>query len=364
MKTTNGLCSMNQTISNPRFPAEWEYPSAIFMAAPDCFTDWDYCLEEAQDQFRRLVAAFTGAGEKVVLLCKDPAEAAMLYPASGEDEIAYIAIPYNDTWTRDYMMITTESDAGLVLNDFGFNAWGLKFAADRDNLVNRRLASAGVFKGRCRNLCSFILEGGSVETDGKGVLLTTSECLLSPNRNPSFSKEEIGKYLEDALSIKKILWLDHGFLAGDDTDSHIDTLARLCPDSRIVYTSCTDTSDMHFGSLSKMERQLRELTGSEGQTFECIPLPLPDAIFDEDGERLPATYANYLVTNRNLFLPVYSQPENDSEAVRTMRRVFPGKNIITVECSTLLRQHGSLHCSTMQIPLNAINPEIWHQKEL
>ena len=196
----------------------------------------------------------------------------------------------------------------------------------------------------------FTLEGGAIESDGNGLMLTTSECLLSPNRNGDLSKEEIEHYISSQFGLKKILWLDYGFLEGDDTDSHIDTLARLAPNNTIVYVSTDDPTDIHYDALLSMKKQLMNFTNIENIPFNLIELPLPDPIFDEDGTRLPATYANFLIMKESVIMPIYNQPQKDLLAIQNMAIAFPNHKIITVDCNALIKQHGSLHCITMQLP--------------
>ena len=334
-----------------RFIAKWESCSHVLLALPDESTDWDYVLPEAQEQFVRLIRTLTDNGEHCIVLCHDRAGAESLLCDCNSDLLMIVEAPYNDTWTRDYGPITVIRGERTRSLDFGFNGWGLKFAADKDNLVNLFLHDNLVLDPeRYRNVRDFILEGGSVETDGQGTLLTTSRCLLSPNRNGGKSKKEIGERLRDVLGVEHILWLDHGALEGDDTDSHIDTLCRMAPDNVILFTGCRNMDDPQFEELLKMRAQLSLFRNMEGESYNLVELPLPDPIFDSEGNRLPATYANYLVTERNLFMPVYNQPANDLLACQTVRIAFPNHNIIPVDCRTLLLQHGSLHCSTMQIP--------------
>ncbi len=264
--------------------------------------------------------------------------------------VILVTVPTNDTWARDFGPISLTGTEGVTFCDFKFNAWGLKFAADKDNLITRRLYEGGALRGDYRNCLGFVLEGGSVESDGKGTLLTTSECLLSPNRNGEMSKHEIEQYLMDRFNLDKVLWLDHGYLAGDDTDSHIDTLARLAPDDTIVYVGCDDPDDEHYESLQAMKRQLGEMVTKEGNGFNLIELPLPDAVYDETGQRLPATYANFLILNSSVLMPSYGQPKKDMLASQILKIAFPDREIKMIDCRALIKQHGSLHCVTMQLP--------------
>lgn len=333
-----------------RMLAEWERPDSILMAFPHTDTDWNYIIDEAGDQFARLVEAFTNNGIKVYLLCDDIEEVRTHLSKADHENLILIEGIFNDTWTRDYGPVTIENAEGKLLAlDFGFNGWGLKFAADKDNLVNLNLQGT-VFKSSAyRNNRDFILEGGSLETDGRGTLLTTTRCLCSPNRNGGKNRKELAKILSERLGFSHFLWLDNGYLEGDDTDSHIDTLARFSADGKsIIYTGPGELDDDQAKSLAAMRDELKALRDTEGNPYNLIELPLPQPIYS-DGERLPATYANYLITADRIFLPIYSQPENDEKAVEVMKKAFPNHKVIPVECNTLLKQHGSLHCSTMQL---------------
>lgn len=339
-----------------RMMAEWEECSCVLLALPAPHTDWNYILEEAQAQYKRLVGTLSEAGIHCAVLTPSVKYGEEVLSGCKMENISLIECEYNDTWTRDYGPITVirgERRRGL---DFGFNGWGLKFASDKDNLVNLNLDEKRVItRGAYRNERDFILEGGSVECDGDDTILTTSECLQSPNRNGGKSKEELNRILADRLGASHILWLDYGSLAGDDTDSHIDTLCRMAPNNTILFTGCRDFDDPHFESLLKMRAQLTLFRTPGGEPYNLIELPFPDAIYDEVGNRLPATYANYLVTPTHIFMPTYCQPEKDKLACEMVRVAFPAHEVIGVNCSTLIKQHGSLHCATMQIPEGIFN---------
>lgn len=336
-----------------RMPAEWENPKTVLMAYPALHTDWDYIIDEAKAQFDEIIRTLVKGGEYVWLIAdRDSVTPEIRHLIEDNEGLILSDIPYNDTWTRDYGPITTESNDGVNQTlDFGFNGWGLKFAADKDNLVNLRMARRGILAPeKYLNNRDFVLEGGSIETDGRGTLLSTTSCLCSPNRNGGKTKKEVEAILSHRLHIRRFLWLDHGFLEGDDTDSHIDTLARMAPEDTILYVSAPeDRTDVHYSELKLMEEQLKEFLTADGQSYRLIPLPFPDPVFDEVGNRLPATYANYLVTGWNLYMPVYGQPANDLAAQEAIRKAFPEHQIFTVDCRILIKQHGSLHCSTMQL---------------
>lgn len=338
-----------------RLPAEWESADGVLMAWPHKGTDWAYMLEDVRACYADIIAALTKR-TKVILIGPEKPEDHFMPKGPDADNIVYIEIPTNDTWTRDYGPLTSVESAGdncrLIVNDFKFNGWGLKFAADHDNLATRTLFDAGIFNGSYRNALNFVLEGGSIESDGNGTLLTTEDCLLSPNRNGASSLKEIESTLGHSFGISRFLWLRHGALEGDDTDGHVDTLARLVPPGdTILYVGCQDREDPHYDSLNLMLEDLKQLRTSENQAFNLIELPLPDPVYDpEDGHRLPATYANFLIINGAVLLPVYGQPMKDTLAKRIVAAAMPGYDVIPIDCRALIRQHGSLHCATMQLP--------------
>lgn len=345
---------MNRTCDNihiRRLPAEWENYDAVLMAWPHRETDWAYMLDSVQDTVVRIISELIDEGLKVILAAPCVEEVSEVLERFPKDHLFVVEVPTNDTWARDFGVITCKDNAEkYVAVDFAFNGWGLKFPADKDNLVTSFMHRSHLFDARYENRLGFVLEGGSIESDGKGTILTTSECLMSPNRNGDMSREQIGSYLEESLGARRVLWLDYGYLAGDDTDSHIDTLARLVSEDTIVYVKCDDRDDEHYTQLSQMEKQLMTFTTCDGRPYNLVGLPMPDPIYDEDGNRLPATYANFLITPRSVLLPVYGQPRCDELACQIMKVVFPDREIRTVDCTSLIQQHGSLHCMTMQVP--------------
>jgi len=332
------------------FPPEWHPQSAVQLTWPHIDSDWSYMLDEITACFVKIAREILKK-QKLIIVCKD-AEAVKLSLGYGfyRENLLLAEIPSNDTWARDHAPISVFVDGSPTLYDFSFNGWGLKFPAYYDNCINKELSGKKLFalNARLVNKKDFILEGGSIESDGKGTLLTTSECLLSPNRNPFYSKEGIEKYLKDAFGLERILWLDHGYLAGDDTDSHIDTLARFCDEHTIAYVKCENTGDEHFEELKKMEEQLKSFVDFEGNPYQLIPLPMADKVMI-DGERLPATYANFLIINGTVLMPTYNTPA-DNLALEQLEKAFPSRKIIGIDCSSIIKQHGSLHCVTMQYP--------------
>ena len=336
--------------NNRSFATEWDNQDGILIAWPHAGTDWAYMLDEVTACYVEMARAILEDDERLVIVAPDADD---VKASLGQDvdwqRISIIELPTNDTWVRDYGPIAVFKDGRTVLTDFTFNAWGMKFAADCDNLVTSRLQARGVFKAPLVNYRDLVLEGGSIETDGNGTVLTTTCCLTAPNRNDALSREQLEQELLDRLGCVKMLWLDHGTLSGDDTDGHIDTLARFAPDGVILYCGCDNPEDEHYEPLMKMEEDLKQMTDAEGNPYHLIKLPLPDAMYDEIS-RLPATYANFLVMNHQVLVPVYGQPENDVKACELIGQAFPGRKIKGIDCQPLICQHGSLHCATMQLP--------------
>lgn len=334
-------------------PAEWTRQSGVQLTWPHAATDWAYMLDEVQTCFLH-IAREIAARELLLIVTPEPEEVKrQISDTVNMENVRLIQCATNDTWARDHGAITLLDADEPVLLDFKFNGWGLKFASDKDNLITRRLTDANALHGRYVNCLGFVLEGGSIESDGKGTLLTTSECLLSPNRNGQMTQKEIETYLRNTFHVQQVLWLDHGYLAGDDTDSHIDTLARLCPNDTIVYVQCTDTTDEHYEALRLMEEQLKTFRTLQGEPYRLLPLPMANAII-EDGERLPATYANFLILNEAVLYSTYNQPDNDRRAAEVLQQAFPDYEIVGIDCRTLICQHGSLHCVTMQYPIGVL----------
>lgn len=340
---------------NRSFAAEWDPQDAVIIAWPHAGTDWAYMLDEVTACYVEMSRSILQDDEMLIIIAPDADE---VKQALGYDidwqRIHVVELPTNDTWVRDYGPITAFAGNQLVLTDFTFNAWGMKFAADCDNQVNSRLNELSIFKLPLINHRDMVLEGGSIETDGNGAILTTTCCLTAPNRNDAMTREQLEQALLKRLGGLKMLWLNHGELTGDDTDGHIDTLARFAPGGVILYTGCDDPSDEHFEPLMLMEEELKQMTDADGNHYHLIKLPLPDATYDEIS-RLPATYANFLVMNHQVLVPVYGQPHKDLIACQLIGEAFPGRRVIAIDCRALVCQHGSLHCATMQLPKGALN---------
>lgn len=343
---------MNKAI----LPSEWHKQSLVQLTWPHKNTDWNYMLKEVEECFNNIAIEILKR-EKLLIVSPNPDEVRSKLQSTGAnlENLLTITCNTNDTWARDHAFITKlDSNNNPILMDFCFNGWGMKFASNLDNQINKNIFKQDIFRGKYENHLDFVLEGGSIESDGNGILLTTSKCLLSVNRNERLSKSEIEEKLKDLFSIKKVLWLNHGYLAGDDTDSHVDTLARLCPNDTIVYVKCEDQSDEHYNELLSMENELKKFTDLKGNSFKLLPLPINNPIFDCNGERIPATYANFLIINNAILYPTYNQPNKDKEAGEVLQKAFPEREIIGIDCLPLIKQHGSLHCVTMQYPEGVI----------
>ena len=339
---------------NSSFAAEWDCQDGVLIAWPHAGTDWAYMLDEVTACYVEICKAILQDDERLLIVAPDAMEVRdALGPDVDWQRIHIAALPTNDTWVRDYGPITVWHDGTMKLTDFTFNAWGMKFAADCDNLVTSRLDAAGYFSLPVVNCRDLVLEGGSIETDGRGTVLTTTCCLTAPNRNDALSREKLEQILLDRLGCTKMLWLEHGGLEGDDTDGHIDTLARFAPGGGILYNGCDDPEDEHFEPLMKMEQELKDMTDANGDHYHLVKLPLPDAMYDEIS-RLPATYANFLVMNHQVLVPVYGQPDNDIKACQLIGEAFPGRTVVAIDCRPLICQHGSLHCATMQLPKGSL----------
>ena len=267
------------------------------------------------------------------------------------ENLLVVGEPSNDTWARDHGFITLVDDEGHArLLDYCFNGWGEKFPAELDNAINRRLYEEGKVKGEYTDCLDFVLEGGSIESDGKGTVFTTTGCLLAPHRNQPMTQADIEERLKQDLHAERIVWIDYGHLTGDDTDGHIDTLVRICPDDTILYVGCEAPEDEQYKDLQLMKTQLTTFRTLEGKPYRLMELPMPRPIYDEGGYRLPATYANFLVINGAVLCPTYDQPDLDAEALRLIGEAFPDREIVGIDCRSVIKQHGSLHCCTMQYP--------------
>lgn len=338
-------------------PAEWFPQSGVQLTWPHAHTDWAPILRECEECYIRM-ALEIALRERLLIITPHPEEVEALLrerlPQSALQHITLHKMPTNDTWARDHGFITLIGDERPSLLDFCFNGWGEKFEAALDNEICRHMNQQHILHGDYEDHLDMVLEGGSIESDGQGTILTTSQCLLAPHRNQPLTQADIEERLLSILHAQRVLWLDHGYLAGDDTDSHIDTLARFCSPQRIAYVQCTDPEDEHYEALRLMEEQLRSFRTLQEEPYELIPLPMAPKRYDEEGQRLPSTYANFLILNGAVLMPSYGDKQLDEAAQQQLQKAFPQHDIIAIDCQVLIQQHGSLHCCTMQFPVGVI----------
>lgn len=347
-----------------RLPAEWERQSGVQLTWPHCDTEW-YELDKVLECYTDIAYNILKY-EPLMVVCRDIAEAKSdIGRIAGRkglqmdfDRICFYQAPLNDTWARDHGGISVFGDNGeKYLYDFVFNGWGLKFASNLDNMITQTVFRQGAFNDDVIgvDMRPFVLEGGSLDTDGCGTLLTTKECLCSVNRNEYLTQDEIEGELKSAFGLDRILWLEHGGLKGDDTDSHVDILARFCSPDTIAYMQCTDPEDENYDGLAAMEKQLRSFRTKDGGHYRLVPLPLPEPMYLDD-YRLPASYANFLILNGAVLVPGAASPM-DEVARQRLQEVFPDREVAVVDCRPLLSGHGSLHCVTMQFPEGYLRTE-------
>lgn len=331
------------------FPSEWTMQSGVMITWPHEDTDWAYMLDEAVACFVE-IAREISKRERLLIVCRNEQSVRKDLGEVMNPNIRFRELPTNDTWARDHGPITVFVDGSPYLYDFQFNGWGLKFPANYDNQITKSLYLSRTFSPKVgyMSLLYYVLEGGSVESDGAGTLMTTSQCLLSPNRNEHLTQPQVEEFLKSSFGVERVLWINHGYLAGDDTDSHVDTLARFCDVDTIAYVQCDDKTDEHYASLKLMERELKSFKTLEGNPYRLIPLPMADARYEGE-QRLPATYANFLIVNGAVLVPTY-RSSKDELALSALREAFPDREVVGVDCSALIHQHGSLHCVTMQLP--------------
>jgi len=341
-------------VSLYKLPAEWAAQDAVLLTWPHPETDWAEHLSEVEAVFFQLAAAISQR-QHLIVLCHNAFLVQRLQKVLPEHQVQLqrthlLVVPNNDSRARDHGPITVYNAAGdAIWLNFDFTGWGHKFDSRLDNQINGHLFGADIIKAVAIESLDLVLEGGAIETDGQGVLLANEHCLLHPNRNPQFDKNQLEQRLAELFGIDKFLWLQLPPLAGDDTDGHIDTLARFSPSGAILYVSCDDSSDEHYPSLQQLQSQLAAFTDGNNQPYPLLPLPWPDAKYDANGNRLAASYANYLIINGAVLVPTY-QDDKDQQALEIIAKAHPDYSIIGIDCLPLIRQGGSLHCVTMQLP--------------
>ena len=329
---------------------EWAEIEAVVLAWPHEKTDWAACIDDARVTYTRLIQAINSTGAVVVLLCRECDIGVIKSFLSPRQSVLLVCVDYNDTWTRDYVFLTCSSEQGNTPVDFVFNGWGEKFNAQQDNLVNQSLSR---ICRRAMQSCPLVVEGGALEIDENQTLLSSASCLYNPKRNGAMSNDAYARMFAQYLGASKIVIFEYGQLEGDDTDGHIDTLVRFTPLMGIVMQHAKNRpADPHFDELSKLHTEIE--LNFPLHTIYTLPLT---EVFNEKRQRLPASYANFLICNRHILAPIYQQ-EEDREALRVLANAFPNYKIIAIDCTTLIKQFGSLHCVTMQIPQETIMPDI------
>ena len=334
-----------------RLAPEWADIDAVILAWPHRDTDWAPWLEQARQTYLNLIQAINHARAGVILLCSKDDIESVATQLSSDARVLLVPADFNDTWVRDYGFLTVVDENALGHPvEFTFNGWGEKFDACADNQVNSRYLSS-LCKQPLTSI-SLVAEGGALEIDGNGVLLSTKLCLTNPKRNGDLSLEAYAEVFSASLGCSKVIIFEHGHLEGDDTDGHIDTLVRFTPNTGLVLQGAKNRKDdSHFAGLEALSQECTEKLPEHRQFH--LPLPF---IESEDGDRLPASYANYLICNGNVLLPIYGQPE-DAEAISTVEEAYPHFNVVPVDCSVLVQQYGSLHCISMQVPKNTLTSE-------
>ena len=333
---------------------EWAEQDAIMLTWPHADTDWSSILDKVEPIYILLCEYITQVQDVVIIAhnidIKSRIESKLKLHKIDINKVHFVIAPCNDTWARDHGPISTVSaDGHISMKDFQFNGWGNKYAHEFDNEISKLLFENLSSKDNNYKKIDIVLEGGGIEINEHGTLLTTTQCLLNKNRNPHLNKNELEQILSKELGTEHFLWLDHGYLEGDDTDSHIDTLVRFAPNNTLVYVKCDDKDDEHFTALNNMESQLAQFKTKDNKPFKLISLPWPKAIYNEQGDRLPATYANFLVLNKTVLVPIYDD-ENDTYAIQSLQCAYPEHTVIGIDCIPIIQQFGSLHCLTMQLP--------------
>ena len=341
---------------NFRLLPEWAQQDAVMLTWPHKDTDWADNLARVEPVYVELAKHITTQQQLVIVAHNSALKmhiTALLNSANiSLNRVHFVVTPTNDTWARDHGPLTCaaiDSPEQLKVYDFTFNGWGNKFESALDNQINRTLVKELSSTNNQYQALDMVLEGGGIEINEHGVLLTTSECLLNKNRNPDLNPADIEVLLKEHLGATRFLWVDHGYLAGDDTDSHIDTLVRFAPNNTLVYVKCDDKTDEHYSALDAMEKQLKTFKTADNTPYNLIELPWPKAAYDDEQTRLPATYANYLIINNAVLVPTYNDA-NDERALAQVQKAYPQHTIIGVNCQPIIEQFGSLHCITMQLP--------------
>ena len=338
-----------------RMPAEWEPQEAVWLTWPVNETTWPGLFERIPPKFAEIASLIT-RHESVHINCPRPVQASARkhLRAAGAvlERVRFFDHPSNDAWCRDHgpIFVKNDSTGQVALTDWKYNAWGGKYPPyDADDAIPLRIAEA---LEMMRFDVPAVMEGGSLEVDGRGALLTTTSCLGNPNRNPHLSPTEIERLLSDHLGVDRVYWLDEG-IAGDDTDGHIDDIARFLPGGGIACVAPENESDIDFRPMRLNLERLESFRDAAGNPFEIVSLPAPEPVYFRD-DRLPASYANYLVINDAVLLPTFGQPRPDGLAREILAGCFPGRVVYPVDCVDLVVGLGTLHCISQQQPLGSL----------
>lgn len=340
--------------ASPLLLPEWTPVEAVLLAWPTEDTDWAPWLEQVRHTYLRTIAAINASGAGVILLCRQQDVSAIREQLEADASVMLVVAQYDDTWMRDYAFLTCQQDGANHPIEFLFNGWGDKFNATKDNRVNQRYLSS-----LCKNALqttSIVAEGGALEIDESGHLLSTAQCLLNPKRNGDMSLSDYETVFKQTLGATEVTIFKNGHLQGDDTDGHIDTLVRFTPNNGLVIQACDNRpDDSHYGGLTALCHECSEALPEHEQ----FRLPLP-AMYNQKNERLPASYANFLICNESVLVPVYGQPE-DEKALTVIAQAYPAHQIKPIDCAPLIQQFGSLHCISMQIPVHTLNEQVCRQ---
>lgn len=334
---------------NRRLPAEWEEHQGILLSWPHNQETWP----QVQDQVFKLYFKMMDAllySEEVYLLVPHQELVPLIHNVMGQheffDRLKILVKKTNDAWARDYGPMTIIENGKRLALDFGFNMWGGKYPPwDHDNEVPKYMSEILGIPSEKKEI---VLEGGSIDCNGEGVLLTSKSCLLNPNRNPSMTQNDIEVYLTKSFGLRKILWLEEGII-GDDTDGHIDDMTRFVAKDHIVTVREANDHDENFSILEKNYQELLAMTDADGNPFKVTSMPMPSPVFDLQGNRLPASYANFLIANKVILLPQF-EDEKDHLACEIMASCFPERRVVPIPCRELIVGLGALHCISMQIP--------------
>lgn len=321
------------------------------LAWPHLANGWKGDIPAIEQVFIELIHA-TAQRQRVLLVCKDEAlraRAISLLENAGVtlNNCVIKVAATNDVWVRDTGPIGITENGQLKLLDFRFNAWGGKYNSSDDDQINTRMQQQDVFNCEVQPV-PLILEGGSIESDGKGTLLTTQSCLLTPTRNGCYDQNRIEELLKHFFGVTNVQWLQHGHIEGDDTDGHVDTLARFCPNDVIAYASCNDKNDANYAELVAMETELQAMQQADGSSYKLIAFPIPSAKMGLKGKRLACTYVNFMIINSAILCPLYNDPM-DEYAIKTLQSIFPDREIIGINALPVVEQCGSFHCLCMQL---------------